>query len=90
MQVAERLIEVQHLALQYGQAAPVLEDVSFSMAPGEIVAVLGASGCGKTTLLHIIAGFLPAQSGEVRLAGAPSPAPCSDKAMVFQEDALFP
>lgn len=85
------LMEVRDIALMYGQpAVPVLESVSFAMAPGEIMAVLGASGCGKTTLLHVIAGFVQAQMGEVRIGGAPSSAPSSDKAMVFQEDALFP
>ena len=62
---------------------PVLSDVSLSVAPGEFVALLGASGCGKTTLLNIVAGLEPASSGTVRVdeGGA---------GLMFQEPALYP
>ena len=48
----------------------VLKDVSLDIRPGEFFAFLGPSGCGKTTLLRLIAGFVQADSGEVRISGA--------------------
>ena len=91
MEVAAPFVAVRDIALHFGHPErPVLRDVSFSMAPGEIVGILGASGCGKTSLLNVIAGFVTAQSGEIFIQGASSMSPSSDKAMVFQEHALFP
>lgn len=69
----------------------VLKDVSFSVQSGETLAFVGRSGCGKTTLLRILAGFLPPDSGGVTLDGKLSDAPGKDKLMVFQSfDQLFP
>ena len=84
---------VQGLGKGYGagtERREVLRGVSFEVRRGEIVALLGASGCGKTTLLNIIAGFLKADAGTVMVQGAISRTPGSDKAVIFQEDALFP
>jgi len=70
---------------------PVLHDVSFSVQGGDTLAIVGRSGCGKTTLLRMLAGFLPPDSGSVLLDGQPSAAPAKDKLMVFQSfDQLFP
>jgi len=80
-------------------ATRVLEGVSFSLARGECLALLGASGCGKTTLLNIIAGFLGADSGTVQCDGVVMDAPASGTfvgvrqrkfAMVFQDFSLWP
>ena len=60
------LLSVQGLAKRFGATA-VFEHVSFTVAPGELVAVLGESGVGKSTLLNCIAGLEPADAGEVRL-----------------------
>ncbi len=88
---APPLLSVKDVSLHYGRSEhPVLQDVSFTIHAGEIVAVLGASGCGKTSLLNVIAGFLGPQAGEIRLQGKPSTAPSPAKAVVFQEHALFP
>lgn len=72
------LIQVEGITHKYRQAKEnSLEDVSFSIEPGECVALIGRSGCGKSTLLHIIAGLLRLTAGEVRIDGdavkAPSP-----------------
>ena len=71
------LLEVTDLAAGYG-AAEVVRGVSFVVAPGEIVALLGANGAGKTTTVKTIAGVLPPRGGQIRFAGAPiagSPSP---------------
>ncbi|HVY48411.1 MAG TPA: ABC transporter ATP-binding protein, partial [Minicystis sp.] len=62
------MIEVQHLSKRYGPVRAV-DDVSFSVEKGEIVGFLGPNGAGKTTTLRILAGFLGATSGTVRVAG---------------------
>ena len=73
-----------------GTPLPVLQDISFSAAPGELICLLGPSGCGKTTLLNIIAGFTPCSSGTLSVHGRPVTRPGPDRCVVFQEDALFP
>ncbi|WP_448809759.1 ATP-binding cassette domain-containing protein [Agromyces bauzanensis] len=65
---AEPLLEVSGIAARYGPIR-VLSDVSFSLYPGEVLAVLGANGAGKTTLARTVQGTIPARSGSVRLAG---------------------
>lgn len=65
-----------------------LQDVTFSVARGEFVCVLGPSGCGKSTLLRLIAGLLPASSGEMQFQDEDSGRPRT--AMVFQSQGLFP
>jgi NitT/TauT family transport system ATP-binding protein len=55
-----------------------------------MICVLGRSGCGKTTLLNILAGFIPPCSGCVRLNGRPVNGPGPERCVVFQEDSLFP
>jgi iron complex transport system ATP-binding protein len=59
---------VERVTAGYGEA-PVLLDVSFSVRRGEVVALLGPNGCGKTTLLRIIGKLLPAVAGSVRVTG---------------------
>jgi len=61
-------LEVQNLSGGYGDTR-VLHDVSLAIAPGEILALLGRNGMGKTTLVRTILGFLPARGGSVRVLG---------------------
>ena len=65
---APLLLDVEGLAYSYGGAAAV-RDVSFKVAQGEVVALLGANGAGKTTTVKMIAGVLPRQRGTIRLGG---------------------
>src|SRR5437870_13616991 len=72
---------------------PVLDTVSFRVAAGEFVCLLGPNGCGQTTLLRIIGGLEPATRGEVLLDGKPVVAgDAHDRkaGVVFQEDRLLP
>jgi NitT/TauT family transport system ATP-binding protein len=90
----ENLVELKGVkkAFRSADGAPrtVLEGVDFTLADGEIVALLGKSGSGKSTLLRIVAGLVPADAGKVEYRGRPIRGPLSGVAMVFQSFALFP
>jgi len=73
-----------------GSFTTVLDSVAFQAARGEMICILGRSGCGKTTLLKILAGFVPPSSGQILLDGRAVSRPGPDRCVVFQEDALFP
>jgi len=89
-------LETKRVTVTYDDYVAV-EDVSFSLQPGEIGCLLGPSGCGKTSLLRAIAGFEPVQDGEICLHGKTVSAPGNNTptehrrvGMVFQDFALFP
>jgi NitT/TauT family transport system ATP-binding protein len=71
-------------------AVPALEDIGFEIGKGEFVCLVGPSGCGKSTLLNMLAGFDFPTTGTVTLDGAPIAGPSIERAMMFQEAALFP
>ncbi|MGE3782536.1 MAG: ABC transporter ATP-binding protein, partial [Alphaproteobacteria bacterium] len=68
----------------------VLERVDFTLRDGEIVAILGKSGSGKSTFLRILAGLVEPSEGRVEYRGVPVDGPVRGVAMVFQSFALFP
>jgi NitT/TauT family transport system ATP-binding protein len=68
----------------------VLEKIDFTLRDGEIVAILGKSGAGKSTFLRLLAGLVPPSEGRVEYRGVPVTAPRPGVAMVFQSFALFP
>src|ERR1700686_1623621 len=85
-------LDVYEASVSYG-AHPVLDRVSLSAAGGEFIALLGASGCGKTTLLRAICGFVAVASGSIAVGGRDITRLPPDKrniAMVFQSYALWP
>jgi NitT/TauT family transport system ATP-binding protein len=89
------LLDVSHVSQTFAKGSgeagpPVLQDVSLTLRSGEIVALLGRSGCGKSSLLRIIAGLSRPTDGTVTLAGKPVDGPADGVAMVFQSFALFP
>jgi NitT/TauT family transport system ATP-binding protein len=83
------MIEVDRVSHDFG-GRRVLEDVSFRVAPHELLCVVGPSGCGKTTLLRIMAGLLTPAAGQVRVDGETVRGPSPRAAMVFQHFGLFP
>jgi NitT/TauT family transport system ATP-binding protein len=86
-------LEAQHVSKTFerrGQSVTALDDVSLTVETGEFVSLVGASGCGKTTLLRIIDGLEDVTSGNIRLNGHDVTHPGGDRGFVFQEDTLFP
>lgn len=90
MDHAVRSIRVEALAHRYGRSLPVLADVSFAVGKGEIVAVVGRSGGGKSTLLQLIAGFAHPTAGRIFVAEKPVTAPNPACVLMFQEPSLYP
>jgi ABC-type Fe3+/spermidine/putrescine transport system ATPase subunit len=85
-------LEIDRVEAAYS-GTRVLKGVSLDVAPGEFVALLGSSGCGKTTLLRCVSGFVPVAAGAVRMGGrdiTDAPPDRRDMAMVFQSYALWP
>jgi nitrate ABC transporter ATP-binding subunit len=70
--------------------AVIVEDVCLTVAPGEFVSLVGHSGCGKSTVLSMIAGLATVTRGEIRLGGRRLDGPGPDRGMVFQTPCLFP
>ncbi|HEY1735080.1 MAG TPA: ATP-binding cassette domain-containing protein, partial [Methylovirgula sp.] len=89
------LLEVKDVCQRYRtgsgeEGALVLDHVSMTLYEGEIVGLLGRSGCGKSSLLRIISGLTEAAEGSVNFHGAPITGPAEGIAMVFQSAALYP
>ena len=85
-------LAIENLSVSYG-ATRVLDRVSLDVERGEMIALLGSSGCGKTTLLRAIAGFIRPESGAIRVDGkdiAALPPERRNTAMMFQSYALWP
>ena len=90
--MARTALTIDQIVVGYSGEA-VLRQVSLTVEPGEFVALLGASGCGKTTLLRAISGFVPISSGAIQVDRRDithQPPDKRDMAMVFQSYALWP
>ncbi len=86
---ADNAVTVCNVYKNFGDVE-ALRELSLDFPRGQLTSLLGPSGCGKTTLLKIIAGLIPASSGEVTVNGKPVTSPGPDRAFVFQDFALLP
>jgi NitT/TauT family transport system ATP-binding protein len=83
-------IDVRGLGVTFGRERNALSGVDLGVRHGEFVALIGASGCGKTTLLNVIAGLVPASEGTVAIRGRAPAAGRRDICYVLARDALLP
>jgi NitT/TauT family transport system ATP-binding protein len=81
---------LEEVSLQYEGSPPVLVDVSLEVAPGEALCLVGPSGGGKSTILNLLAGLVKPTKGRVLFDGRPVEGPGPERAVVFQDAALFP
>jgi len=92
--IASSAVELKNVARRFvtpsGEILSALEDFDLSIAPGEFFAIVGPTGCGKSTTLGLIAGLAKPQGGEVTLFDAPVDGVDSRVGFVFQQDAVFP
>src|SRR4030081_2679067 len=88
-----RLLDVERVSKRFVTSEGVItavEDVSFSIAPGEFVSIIGPSGCGKSTLFNIVGGLVADYAGRVTVAGDVVRGTHPAIGMVFQEESTFP
>ncbi|HEX5739009.1 MAG TPA: ABC transporter ATP-binding protein [Hydrogenophaga sp.] len=83
-------LKVEQLAKAYQAVKPVFADVSFTIDKGEFVCIIGHSGCGKTTILNVLAGLDTATSGHCFMDGREIAGPSLERGVVFQSHALMP
>ena len=93
MAAADPILSVENIVKRFETPDGVLtavDDVSFTVAPGEFLAVIGPSGCGKSTLFNVIGGLLDGYDGRVSVGGETVRGPHASIGMIFQEESTFP
>jgi len=83
-------LKIEGLSKTFVPGKPVFADVSFALDKGEFVCIIGHSGCGKTTILNVLAGLDTASSGHVFMDGRELAGPSLERGVVFQSHALMP
>ena len=91
MQTKNAFLQVQNLSKSYGaNSPPVFDGINFEINRGEFICIIGHSGCGKTTILHVLAGLEQATNGYAFMLGREIKGPSLDRGVVFQGHALMP
>jgi NitT/TauT family transport system ATP-binding protein len=85
-----RRVFFEHYNERTGQVLPVLDGISLTVFEGEFVSIVGPSGCGKTTFLNAVDGLVPLTEGRILVGNRDVDGPGPDRAVVFQNDCLFP
>ena len=83
-------LKIEKLGKAYQSDKPVFADVSFTLDQGEFVCIIGHSGCGKTTILNVLAGLDTATDGHAFMDGREIAGPSLERGVVFQSHALMP
>ena len=83
-------LRVEKLGKSFNAERPVFSEVSFRLERGEFVCIIGHSGCGKTTILNVLAGLDTASAGNVFMDGREVLGPSLERGVVFQSHALMP
>lgn len=90
------LVEISNVSKSYprggrgGGVLPVLRDINLNIRANEFVCIVGRSGCGKTTLISLIAGLIEPDAGNILLDGKPIDGPGPDRGVIFQNYSLLP
>ncbi len=85
-----QIIAARNLGMTFASGSVVaLEDVNFTIRPGEFVSLIGPSGCGKSTLLRLVAGLLQRSGGDLEVHGSPAGRPREEIGMMFQKPTLL-
>lgn len=86
-------LEIQHVSIDFntvsGGTMRALDDINLTVEHGELVAVVGRSGCGKTTLMNIVAGLVKPTAGTCKLNGREIQIPSRERGVVFQAETVF-
>ena len=86
-------LEIQHVSIDFntvsGGTMRALDDINLTVEHGELVAVVGRSGCGKTTLMNIVAGLVKPTAGTCKLNGREIQSPSRERGVVFQAETVF-
>ncbi|HKA71252.1 MAG TPA: ABC transporter ATP-binding protein [Xanthobacteraceae bacterium] len=90
IKLAARGVALEHYNERTQEYLRVLDGIDLVVHAGELVAIVGPSGCGKTTFLNAVDGLIALTEGEIRVDGRPVAGPGADRALVFQNDSLFP
>jgi len=91
--MTKNYLEISQVGIEFpteGEPFRALQNVNLTIAKGEFISLIGHSGCGKSTVLNIVAGLYEATEGGVILEGREVDEPGPDRAVVFQNHALLP